>query len=180
MVNAFIDQISDGVAVGGQDILLESGKTGEKLWVLRTGEKVMRSLFTRATAWAEFEIGRGDFCLAVSTFAKRKIIMNEFKMLVPMTRGEAFKMRTKVVEVDQIPGGIIPFRLFLNVLSIMIPVDVKTDTCIKLAEDGSSIDIKRALLGVLVIHKSARSKASVGSVSGSQKVRINIQTRRQR
>jgi hypothetical protein len=56
--------------------------------------------------------------------------MDDLEVLSPMSRLKAFEMSPECMEVDRLPRSIVPSMALLDIVSVMITVDVKTDTLI--------------------------------------------------
>ena len=89
-------------------------------------------------------------------------------------------MATKSVEVDVVPSFVAPSIMGLNVIAMMIPIDMETDTLVVLACDWGSVDIKRDLLVGSMSNGWSSSKTTMLAIPGGKKISVDVEASRER
>ena len=51
-------------------------------------------------------------------------------------------MTAEGIEIDVVPGVVVPSMMLLNIVSMMISVDMVSDTLIELASDRYAVDVE--------------------------------------
>ena len=102
--------------------------------------------------------------------------MNKFKVLTSVGSRKPTKVTTKRVEIDAVPGLVVPPMMRLDIVAMMTPVHMESDAVIILACNGSAIDVQRNLLVNAMFKGRACPKTAVLAVSGGKEVGINVET----
>jgi hypothetical protein len=84
---------------------------------------------------------------------------------------------TKGVEIDVHPSFIVPSVVLLNVIAMVVAIYMVADTLVILTGDRESVDIDRDVLVQSMVDHSGCAEATVFSISSSQKISVNVESR---
>ena len=102
--------------------------------------------------------------------------MNKFEVLTA-TRcwDETTKMLSECVEINIVPGTVIPAMVSLDIVPMMVSVHVETNALVVLACDWSAIDKDGDLLVNSMIKGRTGAEATVLTIPSGKKVSVDVE-----
>jgi hypothetical protein len=85
-------------------------------------------------------------------------------------------MSSKGVEINVIPSFVAPFMVILDVVTVVITINVKSDTLVILTRDRNAIYVEGDLLVVTMSYGESSLESTMLTIPSSKKVSIDVET----